>query len=73
MTEELREFALLTDFLAYLDPVIVAREELDQASRDLLTRIARGDASDEDRSLAVPLLNANSEAMEFFARQLMAF
>jgi hypothetical protein len=72
MTAELREFALLTDFLAFLDPVIVAREELDAETRALLTRIARGEASDEERSRAVPVLNSSSEALEFFARQLQA-
>lgn len=72
MTADLQEFVLITDFLAVLDPEIEAREGLTPEVRDLLCRIARGDASDDDRSRAVPVLNASSEAIEFLARQLSA-
>jgi len=70
MTDEKQEFALITEFLAFIDPVIEAREGLTTEIRDLLSRIARGEASDDDRSRAVPVLNASSEAIEFLARQL---
>jgi hypothetical protein len=70
MTDEIQEFALITEFLAYIDPIVVAHEALTDEIRNLLTRIARGEASDEDRSRAVPVLNASSEAIEFLARQL---
>ncbi len=71
-TDSIREFCILSDFLAFLDPQIQPRDGLNDEVRELLARIARGEASDEDRTLAVPVLNASSEAMEFFARQLEA-
>lgn len=72
MSEELQEFVLINEFLACVDPVIHARESLTDEVRDLLTRIASGKATDEDRSKAVPMLNASSEAIEYLARQLAA-
>jgi hypothetical protein len=73
MTDEIQEFALITDFLACIDPIVMAHEALTDDVRDLLTRIARGEASDDDRSRAVPVLNSSSEAIDYLARQLRAF
>jgi flagellar biosynthesis component FlhA len=73
MTDEIQEFALITEFLACIEPIVVAHEALTDEVRDLLTRIARGEASDEDRSRAVPVLNASSEAIDYLARQLRSF
>jgi hypothetical protein len=70
MTPDVQEFVLITEFLAFLDPTIEAREGLTPEIRELLCRIALGDASDEERTRAIPLLNASSEAIAFLARQL---
>lgn len=70
MTPDVQEFALITEFLAFLDPTIEAREGLTPEIRELLSRIAKGEATDEDRERAVPVLNASSEAIAFLARQL---
>lgn len=73
MTDEIQEFSLITEFLACIDPIVVAHEALSDDIRELLSRIARGEASDSDRSRAVPVLNGSSEAVEYLARQLRAF
>ena len=69
---ELQEFSLISSFLETTDPEIHARDAapLTDPDRQLLIRIALGEASDSDRSSAVNMLCDNSTALEFLAQQL---
>lgn len=72
---EFQEFALFTDFLESFDePTVEPREATPLADdqRELLSRIARGNSSQEDLDKALQMLCTNSSAMEFFAQQLKA-
>ncbi|MEM7012309.1 MAG: hypothetical protein AAF585_12580 [Verrucomicrobiota bacterium] len=69
---DLEEFELMCGFLETSDPEIHARDAapLTDPDRQLLIRIALGEASDSDRTQAVSMLCDNSTALEFLAQQL---
>ena len=69
---EIQEFDLMRSFLETSEPEVFARDAapLTDPDRQLLIRIALGEANDTDRSQAVNMLCDNSTALEFLAQQL---
>lgn len=71
---EVEEFTLMQDFLSLFDSRVEPRdgEPLTDSHRKLLERIARGEATESERSSAIDILVKDAKALEFLAKQLLA-
>ena len=71
---EVEEFTLMQDFLSLFDSRVEPRdgEPLTDSYRKLLERIARGEATESERSSAIDILVKDAKALEFLAKQLLA-
>lgn len=71
---EVEEFTLMQDFLSLFDSRVEPRDgkPLSEPQRKLLERIARGEATESERSSALEVLIKDAKALEFLAKQLLA-